>query len=246
MGITDKLIDKALELAGNFFDSVRDGTGTTTVGASIDHIQLINAIDVVAVQIDRLASDIESKIAGMMERAQLEKLSAQAKGVKQALEFDNETMLGMAIVHLSEQTEYSAKRLTEGKYEWLGPWIVAESIRIEGLRILTKNERAATALRSESQKFRVNILNFVGKLLVQSHPSPWQLISDFIEGRNDDLLIAIREIPLMLHTSEKSKLQLEVTAGKSSVKDTIVDAPSSKTVLAPAIAWPFPTSTRPS
>ena len=75
-----------------------------------------------------------------MERTQLEQLSIQAKALKFALQFGNETMLSQATLAVTQQTEYCMLRIAEGKYEWFGPWMIAESVRIEGLRMLAKNE----------------------------------------------------------------------------------------------------------
>lgn len=242
MGISFSLIAKAVELAAKVFVTVRDSSNGTTA----DNPDLVSMIDDVSRKIDSVAGSIGGQVAHELEKQQLEKLSAQAKVVRLALEIDNAASLGMlgaAVASISEQIEYSRLRLEEGKHEWFGPWMIGEAVRIEALRIMATGPRAVAAVERETRNFRINILNHVGRFVIASVDNPWAQIADFIDGRNEEILLGLRDI---------RALQVSDTAtGKSTGSTSEPDpapaadrAPAAKTVVAPA-KWPFPTGSRP-
>jgi hypothetical protein len=231
MRITFNLIEKAVDLAVRVFTTVRD-TGNNTV--TNDSAQLATAIDEVSRRIDAVASDFAGQLAGQLEKLQLERLSAQAKVVRLALEIDNDAMLGTAVASISEQIEYSRLRLAEGKHEWFGPWMIAESVRIEALRIMSSDKpRGLAVLERETAHFRINILNHVGALLIGSADNPWVLIADFVEGRNENVLLSLGHL---------AELQMPPTP--AAIETGFFAAPDTeaKSMIAPAAAWPFPTT----
>ena len=232
MGIPFGLIVNAVTVATKVFVTVR-----STNSASAQQSQLVSLIDDVSKKIDTLSRDLSAELGYQLEKQQLEKLSALTKVVKLALELGHQAMLGTAVASISEQIDYSRLRLREGKYEWLGPWMIAESVRIEALRIMVADERGLEAVRRETQDFRIHILDHVGRLLVGAADSPWHMIADFIEGRNETLLLSLKDV---------AELQSEAPqTGAESQPDEADFAPAAKTILAPSRSWPFPTSSRP-
>lgn len=229
MGITFNLIEKAVDLATRVFVTVRDTNKRAPTTESV----LVSMIDEVSKKIDSAANGIGAQVAHKLEKQQLEKLSAQAKVVKLALEIDNAAMLGAAVATISEQIEYSRLRLGEGKHEWFGPWMIAESVRIEALRIMASNPRALAAVERETRNFRISILDHVGQFLIASIDNPWVQIADFVEGRNEQVLLSLRDV---------KALQVDAPV----VESTTVAAPrprpakQKKAEIAP-VAWPFPT-----
>jgi hypothetical protein len=233
MGISFSLIEKAVDLATRVFVTVRNTNNTTA-----EQSQLASVIDEVSKRIDSLANGFAGELSYQLEKQQLEKLSAQAKVVKFALEFGNDAMLATAVTSISEQVEYSRVRLGEGKHEWFGPWMIAESVRIEALRIMANSQRAFEVVQRETLNFRINILNHAGKLLIGAADSPWLKIADFVEGRNEDVLLTLREVPaLQVSAPEPTEHK-----GKPAQAGS---APAAATALTPAAAWPFSTSLRP-
>jgi hypothetical protein len=234
MRLTFSLIEKAVDLATRVFVTVRDA-GSNNAAAESTH--LVSLIDDVSKRIDSVASDFAANVASQMERQQLEKLSAQAKVVKLALEIGNDSMLGSAVASISEQIEYSRMRLAENKHEWFGPWMIAEAVRIEALRIMANNPRGIAVVERETVNFRINILNHVGALLIGATENPWVQIADFVEGRNENVLQSLAQVKV---------LQMpEVTEASTKAPASVQSAPVAATsVIAPA-AWPFPTSGRP-
>ena len=241
MRITFNLIEKAIDLATRVFVTVRDVNNS----ASSNESHLVSMIDEVSKKIDSVATHIGAEVAHQLEKQQLEKLSSQAKVVKLALEIDNAAMLGTAVASISEQIEYSRLRLSEGKHEWFGPWMIAEAVRIEALRIMAANPRALAAVERETLNFRINILNHVGVFLITSMDNPWVQIADFVDGRNEDVLLSLRDVKVLQvadDTAVKSKRQA-ASHGASTLESESTSSEAS-TVIAPA-AWPFPTSLRP-
>jgi hypothetical protein len=232
MGIPFSLIAKAVELAARVFVTVRSSGST-----SVDGSELVSMIDEVSGKIDSVATSIGGEIAHQLEKQQLEKLSAQARVVRLALEINNAAMLGSAVASISEQIEYSRLRLGEGKLEWLGPWMIAEAVRIEALRIMAVGPRAVAVVEREAGNFRISILNHVGQFLIGSVDNPWVRIADFVEGRNEDVLFGLPQVGV---------LQLaEVSSGEETEDLVTADAPlEDDSVIAPS-TWPFPTSSRP-
>jgi hypothetical protein len=211
--------------------------------------RLVAAIDDVARKLEGVVQDIVGQLTDKLERDQLEKLTAQVKGVHFALEFGDSGMLGPALGRIMEQIEYAKNRIGEGKREWLGPWLMAESIRIVALRQLAQTDKALEMIDSEAQTFRLNILDFAGEYLLGSRNMPWLKISEFVEGRNEDVIGLIAaashensEVPKRTRTSPKTQPEDRLAA-----KAKKEDCPASgvKTVLTASSAWPFPTGTRP-
>jgi hypothetical protein len=231
MGITFNLIEKAVDLATRVFVTVRESTSS----ASADDSHLVSMIDEVSKKIDSVAHHIGAQLAYQLEKQQLEKLSAQAKVVKLALEIDNAPMLGAAVASISEQIEYSRLRLGEGKLEWFGPWMIAEAVRIEALRFMAGNARALAAVERETLNFRINILNHSGAHLIGAIDNPWIQIADFVDGRNEQVLLHLREVTaFQVVADEPMPSKPAKTTGSTSEK------PTGESVIAPT-AWPFPT-----
>lgn len=242
------LVKKGVEVASFVFGKVRELEDHASIASSTvpvyqyDDQKLIAAIDDVSRRIDDVAQTVVAGVSKKLEFDQLQKLGSQVKVLKGALEFGNENMIITALMPLAEQVEYSKLRIAEGKREWIGPWMIGESIRLAAMQVLVADEKKRAFVAREIVNFRVNILDHTGNFLMQSVPSPWLLISDFIEGRNENLLEnldAIRDF----EKAEKPKAVKLVKATKE-LKPVKAAAPAAKAVLAPAAAWPFPTSTR--
>jgi hypothetical protein len=245
MGITFNLIEKAVDLATRVFVTVRDANS----GRPADDSYLVSMIDDVSKKIDSVANHIGAQVAYQLEKQQLEKLSAQAKVVKLALEIDNAAMLGTAVASISEQIEYSRLRLGEGKLEWFGPWMIAEAVRIEALRIMAGNPRALAAVERETLNFRINILNHTGRYLIESIDDPWVRIADFVDGRNEQVLLSLHDVKaLQVLDNTPARNKRKATANHSSEQVQTHEAEASTESAASVIAaaaWPFPTSSRP-
>ena len=241
MGISLSLIAKAIELSVKVFATVRAAKASNSTS---DTSALSDLIEDVSKKIDSLAADIAGQVAYQLEKQQLEKLSAQAKVVKLALDFGNEHLLGPAVASISEQIEFSRLRLAEGKFEWFGAWMTAEAVRIEALRIMATTPRAAAVVEREAMNFRVNILNHVGKLLIGSADSPWVRIADFVDGRNEDILFDLRDLGAPQAVDITPEEDTKAIAAPRKVKaKTAAPAAASSTVV--PTSWPFPTSSRP-
>jgi hypothetical protein len=114
--------------------------------------------------------------------------------------------------------------------------MIAESVRIEALRIMANNPRGVAVVERETVNFRINILNHVGKLLIGSTENPWIQIADFVEGRNENVLQGLGQV--------KALQMPEATAATDDTPSGVQNAPAARTVIGSA-AWPFPTSSRP-
>jgi hypothetical protein len=233
MPLSFSLIEKAVNLATKVFLAVR-----TPGSEESDQSQLISVIDDVSKKIDTLAKGFAGELSYQLEKQQLERLSAQAKVVKLALEFGNDAMLGTAVASISEQIEYSRLRMQEGKHEWFGPWMIAESVRIEALRIMANSPRAVEVVQRETVNFRLHILDHVGALLIGTTESPWSKISDFVEGRNEDVLLGLANVKALQASEIPTASKAASTKGWMShvefffEQDKIPNAPG----------WPFPTN----
>lgn len=154
------------------------------------------------------------------------------KVLKNALEFGNENMIVTALMPLAEQVQYSKLRIGEGKQEWIGPWMIAEFIRLAAMQTLAGDDRQRAFIFREIASFRVQILDHAGEILIRLISSPWQQIADFVEGRNEQLLDNLESI-------QDFEKEARPKAGASE-QSTQGQPELAKTVNAPAIAWPFP------
>lgn len=238
------LVKKGVETASFVFGKVREFEGhlNAVVGTvptpHYDDQKLIAAIDEVSQKIDSVAHSIVARVSEKLEFDQLQKLGSQVKVLKSALEFGKESMIVAALTPLAEQVQYSKLRIVEGKQEWIGPWMIGESIRLAAMQTLATDDRERAFVSREIVNFRVQILDCTGEFLIRSIPSPWLQISDFVEGRNEKLLDNLEAIKDFDKGAKPKAVKPERLK-----KEQPSDA---KTVLAPSAAWPFPTSTRPS
>ncbi|MFM0158221.1 hypothetical protein PQQ99_37815 [Paraburkholderia sediminicola] len=196
------MLQKSYKIASQVLSYLREGEGrteSTSVAATISreevNAKILSAITDVSQKLDIVARDIVGKVIQKLEQEQLEKLAAQVRTVKLGLEFGNEGILTTSLVHITEQIEYAKNRLVEGKREWLGPWLIAESVRIAGLRAVSGGDKASTVLNREALAFRLNILDYARDSLLKSSRSPWLKIAEFVEGRNEDVLMLVENTP---------------------------------------------------
>ncbi|SOE92700.1 Biotin-requiring enzyme [Burkholderia sp. D7] len=189
------MLQKGYKIASQVLSYLREGeeqTDSTPVAAIASReevdAKVLSAVNDVSHKLDIVARDIVGKVTQKLEQDQLEKLAAQVRTVKLGLEFENEGMLTTSLVHITEQIEYAKNRLAEGKREWLGPWLMAEAVRIAALRAVPGGEKAMTVLNREVLAFRLNILDYTRDSLLKSSKSPWLKIAEFVEGRNEDVL----------------------------------------------------------
>ncbi|MPQ55110.1 hypothetical protein [Duganella sp. FT27W] len=236
MPLTFSLIEKAVNLATKVFLAVR----TPSSGGDSDQLQLVSIIDDVSKKIDSLAKGFAGELSYQLEKQQLERLSSQAKVVKLALEFGNDAMLGTAVASISEQIEYSRLRMNEGKHAWFGPWMIAESVRIEALRIMANSPRAVEVVERETVKFRLHILDHVGGMIIGATESPWSKISDFVEGRNEDILLSLANVQALQGSDVPTGSKSGANNGwRNKVEDFFEAEEAPK-----AAVWPFPVSSR--
>ncbi|WP_153135327.1 biotin/lipoyl-containing protein [Paraburkholderia agricolaris] len=189
------MLRKSYKIASQVLSYLREGeertdsTPVATTNAREEvNAKVLSAINDVSQKLDIVARDIVGKVTQKLEQDQLEKLAAQVRTVKLGLELDNEGILTTSLVHITEQIEYAKNRLAEDKREWLGPWLMAEAVRIAALRAVSGGERAMTVLNRGAMSFRLNILDYTRDLLLKTGRSPWLKIAEFVEGRNEDVL----------------------------------------------------------
>lgn len=185
------LINKGLELAGGFLSYLRekDERDAQFKSESLEQQRFVNdrllsTIDEVAQQISSVASDAAFRVTQKIESDRLEDLAAQIKGLNLAIQVGNDSMLGSALSAIGLQIEYAKNRLKEGKSDWLGAWMMAESMRLTGL-----SKIASPALvEKEAQAFRIGILNNTQGLLIRGDQTPWVQIAQFVGGKSEALL----------------------------------------------------------
>jgi hypothetical protein len=251
------LLDKGLTLAGDFLSYLREGDArshemnlSVAAASTQANAKLARAVDDVAKKLEGAIQSIVGNIVEKIERDQLELLTAQVKSVHFALEFENDGMLGPAVSRIMELIAYAKNRIAEGKQEWLGPWLMAESVRIIALRRLASSERALALVQSEAHTFRLNILDYSGKSLVSKGNVPWVKIAEFVEGKNEDVVLLISRSAQLDPLEEREQEDLGAQATEpSTVSEKKAEAPSAatssvKTALNPVAAWPFPTGSR--
>lgn len=235
------LVKKGVETASFLFNKVREFEGHLNAVAGVapahhyDDQKLLDALDDVSKKIDAVAQSIVDGVSEKLEFDQLQKLGSQVRVLKSALEFGKENMIVAALMPLAEQVQYSRLRIAEGKQEWIGPWMIGESLRLAAMQTLATDDRSRTVLSREIVNFRVQILDTTGEFLIRSIPSPWLQISDFIEGRNEkvlDNLDGLKDFEVEGKPQASKPEQAKKAAGSAA-----------QTIL--AAAWPFPTSTQP-
>ncbi|WP_343665000.1 hypothetical protein [Paraburkholderia tropica] len=258
------LLDKGLTLAGDFLSYLREGDARShdvnqavATASTEANAKLASAIDDVAKKLEGAVQSIVGNIIDKLERDQLEMLTAQVKSVHFALEFENDGMLGPAVARIMELIAYAKNRIGEGKGEWVGPWLMGESIRIIALRRLASSEKALALVQSEARAFRLNILDYSGQSLVKNGNVPWVKIAEFVHGINEDIVPIIAQTahleleapaPRTRKTAARSVVAKQVPdVSVSQKKPTKSSAPAAtvRTALNPAGSWPFPTGSRP-
>lgn len=234
------LIKKGVDCAAYVFGKLREHEGSTksidstSQVPSPDDQELIAKIEDISQKIETIAASVVAGVTQKMEFDQLQKLGSQVRVLKGALQFGKESMIITALVPLSEQVQYSRLRIAEGKREWIGPWMIAESIRLAAMQTLADDEKSRAFVVREITDFRIQILDNTGDFLIHTVQSPWLKISDFIEGRNEDILENLDAIK-----NVEKPAKPKATRTKTAIKES-----GRKAVPAPSKAWPFPSSTR--
>lgn len=193
------LIDKGFELASGFLSYLREKderqSQLQTVALEQQEVfnsRLLNAMEDVSRNLSIIAGDTAFRVSKKLESDRLEDLAAQVKSLKLAIELDNQSMLGSSLASISVQIEYAKNRLAEGKMEWLGAWMMAESIRLAGLNKIANGSNAIALVHKEAQHFRINILEFTRELIIKPNQTPWVEIAQFIEGKNETVLALLK------------------------------------------------------
>ena len=163
-------------------------------------------------------------------------------------------MLGAAMPRIMELTVYAKNRITEGKREWIGPWLMAESSRIIALERLATSDSGRAAVKNEASTFRLNILDFSGHTLLKSRSVPWVKIAEFVQGANEDVVELIAHSSELDAPTQRGRKAAPVVvvedtpkrtrSRKEKVETTQTTEAVVKTALNPASAWPFPTGSR--
>lgn len=187
------LLEKGLDLAGKLFASSREESNIRSTcqpdqaAAKVAELntQIASAVSEVVMGLEGTAHSIVERLVDKLERDQLELLVGQAQGVHFALEFGRDDMLASSLARLSELISYAKNRISEGKSEWLGAWVLAASIRIVSLRQLANSDKARELAAREAKGFRMNLLDYIGPQFLMERKIPWDKIAEYVEGRND-------------------------------------------------------------
>lgn len=173
--------------------------------------RLLAEIDDVSRRLSTVAGDAAALVRLKLEKDRLEDLSAHIQSMKFAIEFGKEALLMPALASIAIQIAYAKSRLVEGKYEWLGTWMMAEAVRIAALYQVAGNDSAIRLAEREAKAFRLAILNFTGKSLVDSGGSHWELIADFVDGRNENYLVGVKEAKVFSAKNDKELDHVQAT-----------------------------------
>ena len=194
------IVDKGFEFASDFLSYLREGDERQERihMANLERQKefdsnLLASIKDISEKLDVLAQDVANRVSIKLESDQLEKLISQIKSVRFALEFNDKNMLSVSLVNIMDQIEYAKRRILEDKYEWLGPWMMAESIRIVSLRKMANDKSSMDMVYQEALTFRINILDYTGSAIIKPKSAPWREIADFVDGKNENLLKLISQ-----------------------------------------------------
>lgn len=204
MSLWDKglnIINKGLDVASDFLSQMResDERAERLQVTQLDRHQeseqhLLFSIEAVSSKLDAVAQDVVNKISHKIESDQLEKLIANIKSMHLSLQFGDKTMLTHALMTLFEHIEYAKNRIAEDKLTWLGPWMMAESIRLAALRTFATDEKAWEAVSRVALDFRVHIIQYTSPVLIKhKQQAPWVKLAEFIQGQNEDVLKLIAD-----------------------------------------------------
>lgn len=262
------LLSKGFDLASNFLGFLREGNERTLLQTPSPSVpvqpaldtRVLTAIDDVARKLDGVAQDIVGKVSEKLERDELERLASQIKGLKLALEFGDKGMLSATLARIMEQIDYAKNRIAEGKIEWLGPWVIAESIRIVALHEVAESTKAHELVKRLAHDFRIDVLDYTRDYLMRSGKAPWVKISEFVEGKNEDLMSLLASSvdfgDQKVQRAERASKPRKPSSDSAQKSNPRVSAPAApaastapattvKTALNPSAAWPFPTGSRP-
>ncbi len=249
MKLNTAIIERGFNLASDFLSYLREKSQhrneekMAELKLAKHESEVLDAVREIASQLDIAVSEIVKEVTKKIEKDQWEKLVAQVKGVQLALDLENTEMLQQAVGRITEQIEYAKNRLSENKIEWLGPWLMAESIRLVAIGQIATTDRAAQLLERETRNFRISILDLGAQYLLSLSSVPWLKIAEFVDGRSEDILRLIATESINESPIAKSK-KVSTAPTKSSKSLKTLPSPPAKSVLNPAAAWPFPTGSK--
>ncbi|MCY0966079.1 hypothetical protein [Parathalassolituus penaei] len=181
--------------------------------------EMLDAIGKHQITLQQTIEKAKSEILQKIEADKLEMLLSKIKKAKLALEMKDVKSFMLIAYELFDYTEYAWKRIHEEKHNWIGPWMVGESVRLSLLMYSIQEDNYEIVLREYSD-FRINILNVVGrKIIEESEPIAWEKISSFIEGKNEDILDDVLSASVLLIDGGKRVSQDYET--KNNIKSNI-------------------------
>lgn len=157
--------------------------------------QLRTSLKQLSKKLEMIAPDVARQVIDKLEQDQYELLDARIKGLIEALEFGNPSLIANLLGPIREQAQYARNRINEGKSHWEGQWLISENLRLAGLHAIATSDQQKAFVKLQATEMRKAILDVWGERLVKAK-TDWQHIGEFIDGRDERILTEIPKLSL--------------------------------------------------
>ncbi|MDR5813075.1 lipoyl domain-containing protein [Caballeronia sp. LZ033] len=157
--------------------------------------QLRTALKQLSKKLETIAPDVARQVIDKLEQDQYELLESRIKGLIEALEFGDHSLISNRLGPIGEQAQYARNRINEGKTHWEGQWLIAENLRLAGMHAIATSEQQKAFVKLQAAELRKAILDVWGERLVKAK-TDWQHIGEFIDGRGERILTEIPKLSL--------------------------------------------------
>ena len=144
-----------------------------------------------------------NKIIEKLEADKQEQLLATINAARFALEVGQVSHISTLAPQLMVLIEYAKNRTQEGKFSWLGSWIVGQSVWLMMMEFGEPSVQLKAAIDKQYRDFRITILDILGSRLVQNKNNSWVEIASFVNGNSAEI------IPKLILTSKSIILEQE-------------------------------------
>ena len=168
-----------------------------------------------------------NKIIEKLEADKQEQLLATIKAARFAMEVGQTGHITNLAPQLMVLIEYAKNRTQEGKFSWLGSWVVGQSVWLMMLEYGEPSIQLKAAIDKQYRDFRITLLDILGSQLIQSKSSSWVEIASFVNGNGTEI------IPKLILTAKSAILEQEskeIQTTPNEVSKPVVVAPISQDV----------------
>ncbi|RJX81248.1 lipoyl domain-containing protein [Pseudomonas sp. LS-2] len=183
MGVFDKVLNYAVGWA---LDRLTDGVQSGSAGGTVAIVSDSNFKEAAA-EIRQAVAGVTAAVIGKIESDQLELLCSRIRNMGDLIKLADQSEVRRYIFTLREVVDYAENRVSEGKKEWQGPFLMGKVAIFGALQFCSaESSEDRNALESLCRKAKYGLLDIAVTEMVQTGKKiPWDQIERFLSAKSD-------------------------------------------------------------